>query len=55
MVIIDESLDPDDPIPVAYLVTCMYPPHGSLGSFDSWETAEEVKEAHLNTFHSAGK
>ena len=55
MVVIDEILDPDDTISVVYEVTCMYPPHGCLGSFDSWEMAEEVKEAHLRTVHRAGK
>jgi hypothetical protein len=55
MVIINEILDPDDTISVVYSVTCMYPPHGYLGSFDSWEMAEELKEAHLHTFHRAGK
>ena len=55
MVIINEILDPDDPIPVAYSVTCMYPPHGDLGSFDTWEMAGQAKEAHLWALHRAGQ
>ena len=51
MVIINEILDPDDTISVGYSVTCMYPTHGDLGSFDSWEMAEEAKEEHLRTLH----
>jgi len=55
MVTIDEILDPDDTISIAYSVTCMYPPHGDLGSFDSWEMADQAKEAHLRAQHRAGK
>jgi hypothetical protein len=51
MVIINEILDPDHTISIANSVTCMYPPHGDLGSFDTWEMADEAKEEHLRTLH----
>jgi hypothetical protein len=55
MVIINETTDPDDTTSVAYSVTCMYPPHGELGSFDDWEMAYQAKEAHLHALHLVGE